>query len=91
MGNITTQATQLARAQIETLKSATNVGTLASGTDPNNPIDVDGNAGGIFSRSWEVDSGPGPNSREISVTVTWEQPGQNGQVVLTTITRGNGT
>lgn len=91
-GNITTQATQLARAQIEALKNTSNVSSLTNGTDPNNPIDVEGNPGGIFTRSWAV-TNPlgGSTSRRIQVTVSWVRNGQNRSVVLTSITRGNGT
>jgi type IV pilus assembly protein PilV len=91
-GNITTQATQLARAQIEALKNTSNVTSLTNGTDPNNPIDVEGNPGGIFTRSWAV-TNPlgGSTSRRIQVTVSWVRNGQNRSVVLTSITRGNGT
>ena len=89
-GNITTQATQLARAQMEELKSVSDVTTLTSGSDPNNPIDEDGNAGGIYNSTWGVAAGPGTNSREITVTVSWSRLGQNRSVVLTSITRGNG-
>ena len=91
-GNITTQATQLARAQIEELKNTSNVTALANGMDPNNPIDVEGNPGGIFTRSWTV-TNPlgGSTSRQIQVTVSWVRNGQNRSVVLTSITRGNGT
>ncbi len=91
-GNITTQATQLARAKMEELKNVSDVTTLASDTDPNNPLDEDGNAGGIFNRSWTVTNPLGGNiSRQIVVTVGWNRRGQNRSVNLTTITRGNGT
>lgn len=91
-GNITTQATQLARAQMEELKSVANVTDLDAGPfeDPNNPIDEDGDAGGIYNSTWAVAAGPGTNSREITVTVSWSRRGQNRSVVLTSITRGNG-
>jgi type IV pilus assembly protein PilV len=91
-GNITTQATQLARAQIEALKNTSNVTALVNGTDPNNPIDVEGNPGGIFTRSWTV-TNPlgGSTSRQVQVTVSWTRHGQNRSIVLTSITRGNGT
>jgi prepilin-type N-terminal cleavage/methylation domain-containing protein len=89
-GNITTQATQLARAQMEELKSVSDATTLTSGSDPNNPVDEDGNAGGIYNSTWAVAAGPGTNSREITVTVSWSRRSQNRNVVLTSITRGNG-
>ena len=91
-GNITTQATMLARQKLEELKTVPDVTTLTSGTDPNNPLDADGNAGGIYNRQWNV-SNPlgGSTSRQISVTVSWNRRGQNRSVVLESITRGNGT
>jgi prepilin-type N-terminal cleavage/methylation domain-containing protein len=94
-GNITTQATQLARAQMEELKSQ-NISTLTDGhyEDPNNFVDANGNAGGIYTRFWDIDT-PGVCSvsgscRRITVTVRWSRLGQNRSVVLTSITRGNG-
>ena len=91
-GNVVTQATMLARAQIEQLKNVSDVTTLASDTDPNNPIDENGNAGGIFTRSWVVTNPLGGSAtRQIQVTVSWTKGGPNRSVVLTSITRGNGT
>lgn len=90
-GNIMTQATMLARAQIEQLKNAADVTTLANGSDPS-LIDENGAPGGIFARSWTVTNPLGGNAtRQIQVTVNWNRRGQNRSVVLTTITRGNGT
>ena len=90
-GNIITQATMLAAEQIELLKDTPNIATLPSGADPN-PIDDQGNPGGIYTRSWTV-SAPLPNNtaRRIQVRVSWNRLGQNRAVVLTTISRGNGT
>ena len=91
-GNITTLATLLARDQMEQLKNVADVTTLASGTDPNNPVDENGNAGGIFTRSWVVTNPLGGSAtRQIQVTVSWTKGGPNRSVVLTSITRGNGT
>ncbi|MGD8990557.1 MAG: prepilin-type N-terminal cleavage/methylation domain-containing protein [Desulfobacterales bacterium] len=91
--NIMTQATMLARAQMEQLENSdiTTSSDLTLGVhpDPNNPIDENGDPGGIYTRSWTVGPGSGPNSREIEVTVNWNRRGQNRSVVLTTITRGN--
>lgn len=91
-GNIRTTATMLARAQMEELKSVADVTTLVSNADPNNPVDEDGNAGGIYTRTWTV-TNPlgGSDSRQIAVTVSWSRWGQNRSVVLASITRGNGT
>jgi hypothetical protein len=83
----------LARAQVEHLENS-DIATsadLTPGThaDPNNPIDENGAAGGIYTRTWTVGAGTGPTSREIEVTVNWNRLGQNRSVRLTTITRGN--
>jgi type IV pilus assembly protein PilV len=91
-GNFMTLATLLAREQLETLKGQADVTTLISAADPNNPIDADGNTGGIFTRTWTVSNPLGGNtSRQVEVTVSWTRQGQNRSVVLTSITRGNGT
>ncbi|MGD8961623.1 MAG: prepilin-type N-terminal cleavage/methylation domain-containing protein [Desulfobacterales bacterium] len=91
--NIMTQATMLARSQVEQLENSditTSADlTLGNHIDPNNPIDENGAAGGIYTRSWTVSAGTGPTSREIEVAVNWNRRGQNRSVVLTTITRGN--
>jgi type IV pilus assembly protein PilV len=91
-GNIMTTAANLARAQMETLKSVPDVTTLVNGADPNNPIDADGNPGGAFTRTWVV-TNPlgGSGSRQIQVTVGWSRYGQSRSAVLTSISRGNGT
>jgi prepilin-type N-terminal cleavage/methylation domain-containing protein len=91
-GNITTMATMLGRAQLEDLKGVADVTTLTDGADPNNPVDADGNPGGIFTRTWTVTNPLGGSiTRRIDVTVSWNRRGQDRSVVLSTITRGNGT
>lgn len=91
-GNITTMATMLGRWQLEELKGVADVTTLANGEDPNNPVDADGNPGGIFFRRWTVSNPMGGSStRRVDVEVSWNRMGQDRSVVLTTITRGNGT
>ena len=91
-GNITTQATMLARTQLEELKNISDVTSLTNGADANNPIDANGNAGGIYTRSWTISNPHGGSmSRQIQVTVSWNRRGQNRSIVLTTITKGNGT
>jgi type IV pilus assembly protein PilV len=91
-GDIMTTAANLARAQMETLRSVPDVTTLADGSDANNPVDADGNAGGIYTRTWAV-TNPlgGSGSRQIAVTVRWSRYGQSRSMVLTSISRGNGT
>ena len=85
-GDVVTQATMLARNQIETLKRVSDVTTLANGAETN--IDPQGNPGGIFSRSWTI-SNPlgGSNTRQIAVTVSWHHKGGNRSVELSTITK----
>ena len=89
-GNISTQATLLARAKIEDLKNMPfthaelNIGNH---TDTNNPIDIQGAAGGIFSRQWTVSgfAGDPANYRQVDMTVSWNRLGQNRQIDLTTV------
>jgi len=91
-GNVMTQAANLARAQMETLKNVPVVTTLVSGADANNPIDANGTPGGIFTRTWVITNPLGTSvTRQIDVTVAWRRNGQNRSVVLTSISRGNGT
>jgi type IV pilus assembly protein PilV len=91
-GNIMTQAANLARAQMETLKSVPSITSLTKGASPNNPMDADGNPGGIFSLTWDITNPLGGSvSRQIQVTVGWTLHGKSRSVVLTSISRGNGT
>ena len=90
-GNVITQATMLASEKLESLKDTTNITTLVSDAD-SNPIDDQGNNGGIYTRSWTIDPLPANDTaRRIQVRVSWNRLGQNRAVVLTTISRGNGT
>ena len=90
-GNTTTMATMLGRGQIEELKGVDNVTALDTPEPCEDDIDADGNAGGIFTRCWIRGPGPTGSTRRIDVTVSWDRWGQNRSIVLTTITRGNGT
>ena len=93
-GNILTQANMLARERMEQLKSTPNITTLPSAltTFSDGPWDGNGNPGGIYTRTWTIQDVLGFNtSREIQVTVTWPQRGRNRSIVLTTLTKGNGT
>ena len=95
-GNIYTQATMLAKTQLETLKNQ-GIDTLVARVDPYpsaNPaeiplVDESGNAGGIFRRSWTIEN-LGADARRITVTVQWTRLGQPGTVVLTSNTQGGG-
>jgi len=89
-GNFMTQATLLARAQIEEFKTVTDVTTLDAGPfdDLNNPVDQNGDPGGFFTRSWVVSNPAGGiNTRQIEMTVSWTRDGRNRRVVLTSIIR----
>ena len=88
-GNITTQASMLARARLEQLKSM-DITALVPGdyADPTN-IDADGNPGGIYQRQWRIQS-MSPDLRSVEVTVGWDRLGQRRSVTLTTVTRGGG-
>ena len=89
-GNFITQATLLARAQIEEFKTVTDVTTLDAGPfdDLNNPVDQNGGPGGIFTRSWAVTNpAGGSNTRQVEMTVSWTRDGQNRRVVLISIIR----
>jgi len=91
-GNLLTQANMLARQQMEQLKSTSDITTLTTGTFSDGPLDGNGNAGGIYTRTWTIQDPLGfDTSREIQVTVNWSWRGQDRSIVLTTLTKGNGT
>ncbi|UCF95143.1 MAG: prepilin-type N-terminal cleavage/methylation domain-containing protein [Desulfobacterales bacterium] len=92
-GNMITQATLLARNQLETLKNEIDITALELKTyyDPNNPINAQGQKGGIFTRTWKITAPSGLTTvRHIQVTVKTNQQGKNREVVLTSISGGNG-
>ena len=88
-GNISTQAHMLAIEQLEILKNQ-DLSSLIPGTygDPSN-IDADGQPGGIYSRSWTIDT-LGTMARIITVTVQWQRAGKTNRVVLSSNTKGDG-
>jgi type IV pilus assembly protein PilV len=90
-GNIYTQANMLAKAQLENLKNQ-DVDLLAAGgpyQDPNNPVNSEGQPGGIYTRSWTIDN-LGTGARRITVTVQWNRMGQTGSVAISSNTKGSG-
>ncbi len=92
--NIMTQATLLASQTLENFKSTPDITTLVIGEDYNDggPVDANGNPGGIFTRSWSIRDDIGfDTSREIEVAVSWTRRGHRRNIVLTTITKGQGT
>jgi len=91
--NMMTQATLLAAHRLERFKNTLNIASLDPGiyTDPDNPIDADGNPGGVYYRFWEITDPLGNNSsRRIKVTVKWLREGRECDIFLTTITGGRG-
>jgi Tfp pilus assembly protein PilV len=93
-GNQLTEANMLAREQLERLKNTADITLLPAGptTFSDGPMDGNGNPGGIYTRTCTIQDAIGFNtSREIEVTVNWTRRGRNRSVVLSTITKGNGT
>lgn len=93
-GNQVTEANMLAREQLERLKNTPDISLLPADltTFSDGPMDGNGNPGGIYSRTWTIQDALEFNtSREIKVTVSWTSRGRNRSVVLSTITKGNGT
>ena len=93
-GNILTQANMLARQGLEQLKNTPDITTLPSDptTTTESGIDANGNPGGIYTRTTTIEDTLGFNtSRAIEVTVSWSRRGQNRSIVMSTITKGNGT
>jgi prepilin-type N-terminal cleavage/methylation domain-containing protein len=86
-GNMVTQANMLAKAKMEELKSTTDLSTLGPGEEAG--IDAAGQAGGIYKRSWTVES-LGSTARRITVTVQWTKGSRTRSVSITSNTRGNG-
>jgi prepilin-type N-terminal cleavage/methylation domain-containing protein len=88
-GNLATQATMLAEAQIENLKNTNNVTLLADSVEAK--IDHSGASGGIYTRTTTITNPMGGDfSRQIQVTVQWVRNGRFRQVVLKTLTQGGG-
>ncbi len=89
IGNQTTQATMLAEAQMEELKSAKDVTTLANSVESS--IDQYGQPGGIYTRTTTITNSLGGNySRQVVVTVRWFGKGRLRRVLLSSLTHGNG-
>ena len=86
-GNIITQATMLARERIEFLK-----------TLPVNQMEYQCSEdlkterlAGPFERVCDVEASFSDTVKIVAVKVRWHRRGQNREVVLRTLTRGNGT
>jgi type IV pilus assembly protein PilV len=67
-----TSSTFLAESKMHELKTD-GYASLSNGTfsDANNPIDEEGQAGGIFTRTWTV-STMGVNTKQVAVTISWQ-------------------
>lgn len=90
-GNLFTQANMLAKAQLEDLKNREVVALATGGpyADPNNPVDAEGRPGGIFTRTWTIET-LGESARRITVRVEWTRLGRQASVVVSSNTQGNG-
>ena len=70
----TSAAHALAQQKLEQLRS-TQLGGVATGiySDPSNPLQADGTAGGTFTRRWTVSGNDQPTFglRTVTVTVQW--------------------
>jgi type IV pilus assembly protein PilV len=84
-----TTAVFLAEKKMEELKSSPftaspiNIGTT---NDSNNPMNGSGASGGIYNRSWNVQTYmSSANMKQITVTVAWNMAGKNHSVSLDTV------
>ena len=85
-GNIVTQATMLAREKIELLKTLPVDQILEQCSE-----DLEAESmNGIFERECDVEESFSDEAKIIEVTVRWHRQGQHREVVLRTLTRGNG-
>jgi type IV pilus assembly protein PilV len=82
-----TRAIFLGETKMEQLKN-TSYAALAIGTiqDPNNPMNGQGQSGGIFSRSWTIQSYLSSTfMKQITVNVAWTLKGQNHNATFQTV------
>lgn len=83
-------ATVLAESKVEAFRNmAFDDSDLSAGThnDPNNPVDEDGNSGGMYTRSWIVtDNTPFPGIKKAEVAVSWDS-GNHSVSIYTLIAR----
>ena len=90
-GNVSTQASMLAKAQLEMLKNQDIGSAVLAPGDYNDPASIDGNGnpGGIYNRTWRIDP-LGAAARRIRVTVEWTKFGEPRSVVMRSNTKGSG-
>jgi prepilin-type N-terminal cleavage/methylation domain-containing protein len=86
-GNIITIATMLAREKIEYLKT---LPIQQMETHCSEDLEA-GHPGGTFERVCDISASFSETVKIIEVTVSWNRRGQNREVVLRTLTRGNGS
>ena len=86
-GEIITQATMLARKRIEFLKSLPIDQMAEQCTEGIEPERL----AGIFKCNCNVDTSFSGSANIIEVKVSWHRQGKDREVVLKTLTRGNGT
>lgn len=86
-GNMVTQANMLAKAKMEELKNTANLDDLYG--DEEKGINAEGQPGGIYDRSWDVQN-LGTTGRRITVTVEWKKGSRTHTISISSNTRGNG-
>ena len=86
-GNLLTTATMLAREKIEYLKT---LPIQQMQTQCSEDLEAE-HLGKTFKRACDVSASFSKTTKIIQVTVSWNRRGQNREVVLRTLTRGNGT
>ncbi|MGD8660111.1 MAG: prepilin-type N-terminal cleavage/methylation domain-containing protein [Desulfobacterales bacterium] len=85
-GNLLTTATMLAQEKIEYLKT---LPIQYMQTQCSEDLEAE-HLGNTFKRSCNVSKSFSETTKIIQVTVSWNRKGQNREVVLRTLTRGNG-
>ncbi len=98
LGNRTSQAIALAQDQLEELIHSASGGNFPLPVpspnpfpDANNPMSETGAAGGIFTRTWQLqDNIPVTDAQTITVTVTWNDLIGQHQVIETGVITADG-
>jgi len=98
LGNRTTQAIALAQDQMEQLIHAASGGNFPLAApapnpfpDANNPMNETGAAGGIFTRTWQLqDNTPVTNAQTVTVAVSWNDLIGQHQVIETGVITADG-
>jgi type IV pilus assembly protein PilV len=82
-----TNAIFLAETRMEQLKNIPYASLVIGTTqDPNNPMNSQGQSGGIFSRSWTIQNYLGSNfMRQITVNISWTIKGQSHNATYQTV------